>query len=150
MDSESNREWTRGEMEFEYRRNRFLPGDAVVTWVEWKVRKLEPAFVKKVIDETLERRKSTQPVDYPSCGSVFKNPRESGLRAWQVVDQLGLRGHRIGQAQFAEKHSNFIINLGSARASDVRSLIELAQNRAKAELGVTLEEEVKFLGRFSG
>ncbi len=150
MDSDSNREWTRGEMEFEYRRNRFLPGDAIVTWVEWKVRKLEPAFVKKVIDETLERRKSTQPVDYPSCGSVFKNPRESGLRAWQVVDQLGLRGHRIGQAQFAEKHSNFIINLGSARASDVRSLIELAQNRAKAELGVTLEEEVKFLGRFSG
>ncbi len=150
MKSDETREWTRGEMEFEYRRNRFLPADAIVTWVEWKVQRLEPALVKKTIDETLERRKSTQPVDYPSCGSVFKNPRESGLRAWQVVDQLGLRGHRIGNAQFAEKHSNFIINLGNARASDVRALIELAQTRAKSELGITLEEEVKFLGRFTG
>ncbi len=150
MKSEETREWTRGEMEFEYRRNRFLPADAMVTWVEWKVQRLEPALVKKTIDETLERRKSTQPVDYPSCGSVFKNPRESGLRAWQVVDQLGLRGHRIGNAQFAEKHSNFIINLGNARASDVRALIELAQIRAKSELGIILEEEVKFLGRFPG
>ena len=104
--------------------------------------------MKKVIDETLERRKSTQPVDYPSCGSVFKNPRESGLRAWQVIDRLGLRGHRIGNAQFAEKHSNFIINLGGASAADVRGLIELARRRASAELGISLEEEVKFLGSF--
>jgi UDP-N-acetylmuramate dehydrogenase len=148
MDSRETREWRRGEMEFEYRRNRFLPEAAIVTWVEWTVRKAEPAIVKKTIDETLERRKATQPVDYPSCGSVFKNPRESGLRAWQVVDSLGLRGHRIGNAQFAEKHSNFIINLGNARAAEVRALIELAQTRAKSELGITLEEEVKFLGRF--
>lgn len=142
------REWLRPQMEFDYRRNLFLPSDAVVLRVEWRVEKAEPSVVKKGIDDTLERRKATQPVDYPSCGSVFKNPRESGLRAWQVIDRLGLRGHRIGNAQFAEKHSNFIINLGGASAADVRGLIDLAKSRASGELGLTLEEEVKFLGRF--
>jgi len=141
--------WTRSEMSFEYRKNLFLPAEALVSWAEWRMEKKDPSVVKKLIDETLERRKSTQPVDYPSCGSVFKNPRESGLRAWQVVDKLGLRGHRLGNAQFAEKHSNFIINLGGASAADVRGLIDLAKLRAQNELGVTLEEEVKFLGRFS-
>ena len=68
------------------------------------------------------------------------------MRAWQVVDRLGLRGHRIGNAQFAEKHSNFIINLGGASARDVRALIELARRRAREELGIELEEEVRYLG----
>jgi UDP-N-acetylmuramate dehydrogenase len=136
-------------MAFDYRRNLFLPREHVVTGVTWRIDREEPMEVRKRIDETLERRKSTQPVDFPSCGSVFKNPRSAGLRAWEVVDKLGLRGHRIGGAQFAPKHSNFIINLGSARAEDVRGLIELAKRRARAELGVELEEEVKYLGVFA-
>jgi UDP-N-acetylmuramate dehydrogenase len=140
--------WDRSEMAFEYRRHRFLPEGAIVTWVDWKITPTDPQQVKRVLDETLERRKSTQPVDFPSCGSVFKNPRATGLRAWQVVDRLGLRGHQIGNAQFAEKHSNFIINRGGALAADVRALIELAKARAKAELGIELEEEVKYLGPF--
>lgn len=148
MSSGQEKVWDRSEMEFEYRKNCFLPGDAVVTWVEWKKEKADPVLVKKQIEETLERRKSTQPVDYPSCGSVFKNPEHSGLRAWQVIDQLGLRGFQIGSAQFSQKHSNFIINLGGARASDVYQLIQLARQRALQELGVTLEPEVKFLGSF--
>ncbi len=142
------REWSRDEMRFEYRRNLFLPSGAIVTSCEWRIDWEDASVVKQRIDETLERRKSTQPVDYPSCGSVFKNPESAGMRAWQVVDKLGLRGHRIGNAQFAEKHSNFIINLGGASANDVRSLIELAQRRARVELGIDLEEEVKFLGAF--
>jgi len=148
MTEKKNQLWDRKVMEFEYRRNCFLPSDAIVSWVEWKLERKSPQMVKQTIDETLERRKSTQPVDYPSCGSVFKNPHDSSLRAWQVIDKLGLRGHRIGNAQFSEKHSNFIINLGEARAIDVRALIKLAQLRAKTELGINLEEEVKFLGKF--
>jgi UDP-N-acetylmuramate dehydrogenase len=143
-----SRTWNREEMAFEYRRNLFLPAGSIVLAVTWRAERKEPSLVKKAIDETLERRKSTQPVDYPSCGSVFKNPSNSGMRAWQVVDRLGLRGHRVGNAQFAEKHSNFIINLGSARAEEVRALIDLAKKRAWDELGVRLEEEVHFLGRF--
>ncbi len=136
----------RDELRFEYRRNFFLPADAIVTAAEWFIDPVSPDEVKLRIDQTLFRRKATQPVDYPSCGSVFKNPRERGLNAWQVVDQVGLRGHRIGDAQFAEKHSNFIINLGSARAEDVKQLIDLAKERARSQLGVELEEEVRFVG----
>ncbi|MFZ9594500.1 MAG: UDP-N-acetylmuramate dehydrogenase [Bdellovibrionia bacterium] len=133
------------QLRFEYRSHRFLPVDSVVYSVVWEVQRDEPALVQQRIDEMLRRRKSTQPVDYPSCGSVFKNPKESGLSAWQVVDRLGLRGHQIGQAQFSPKHSNFIINLGGAQAKDVRALIELAKMRAQTELGITLQQEVIYI-----
>ena len=113
---------------------------------EWEITPAAPDQVKALIDETLARRKASQPVDYPSCGSVFKNPKAHGKLAWQVIDALGLRGYQIGAAQFAQKHSNFIINLGSARASDVRALIELAKTRALKEMGIPLEEEVLYLG----
>lgn len=132
---------------FEYRRNLFLPAGTIVSATEWAVRGEDPARVKSSIDETLARRKATQPIDYPSCGSVFKNPKGSAefKNAWQVMERLGLRGHRIGDAQFSEKHCNFIINHGAARASEVKQLIELAKRRALDELGITLEEEVKYL-----
>ena len=134
------------QLRFEYRRNLFLPAGCIVWAVEWDVQLEDPSRVKSTIDETLARRKATQPVDYPTCGSVFKNPRENGLRAWQVIEKLGLRGHQIGGAQFSEKHPNFIINLGGAQAADVRALIALAKDRAKSQLGIELEEEVMYLG----
>jgi UDP-N-acetylmuramate dehydrogenase len=137
------------QLEFQYRKNLFLPRGSVVWAAEWRLEKKDPTEVKQVIDETLARRKKTQPIDYPSCGSVFKNPKSSGLSAWQVVDQLGLRGHQIGQAQFSEKHSNFIINLGGAKAEDVRALILLAKSRAQSEMGIILEEEVILLNHSS-
>jgi UDP-N-acetylmuramate dehydrogenase len=71
------------------------------------------------------------------------NPREQGLHAWQVVDQLKLRGYQIGNAQISEKHPNFIVNLGGAKASDVRALIDLVKKRAFQELKIELHEEVK-------
>jgi UDP-N-acetylmuramate dehydrogenase len=134
------------DFKYEYRKNHFLPPGSVVLSADWEIRREDPTIVKALIDETLARRKSTQPIDYPSCGSVFKNPRALGKSAWQVIDQLGLRGHQIGGAQFAEKHSNFIINLGGATATDVRALITLAKARALKELGISLEEEVMFVG----
>lgn len=138
----------RTDLRFEYRRNFFLTPASIVFCAEWEVRPAHPDQVKANIDQTLARRKATQPVDSPSCGSVFKNPRDSGLSAWQVVDRLGLRGHRIGDAQVSEKHSNFIINLGNARAADVHAVIELIRSRAQAELSICLEPEVMYLGRF--
>jgi UDP-N-acetylmuramate dehydrogenase len=136
-------------LKYEYRKNHFLPKDAIVWAADWRIEPKDPASVKASIDELLLRRKSTQPIDLPSCGSVFKNPKKHGVSAWQVVDRLGLRGHRIGGAQFSEKHSNFIVNTGGAKAADVRGLIELAKARAKAELSIELEEEVRYLGDFS-
>ena len=133
-------------LRFEYRKNHFLPENAVVWSTEWRIDRQDPVQVKRVIDETLARRKQTQPIDYPSCGSVFKNPKEAGRSAWQVLDELGLRGHQIGAAQIAEKHSNFIINHGGAKAADVKALIDLAKTRARNELGISLQEEVIYVG----
>ncbi len=143
------RTYESSDLRFEYRKNLFLPENAFVWAAHWKIDPEEPSVVKARLDETLLRRKQTQPIDYPSCGSVFKNPKASapeGLRsAWQVLDRLGLRGHQIGGAQIAEKHSNFIINLGGARAQDVRDLIQLAKTRARQELGIELQEEVIYV-----
>lgn len=136
----SSKSYEGDELKFQYRKNLFLSRGDLVWQVEWEIIQRDPAEVKQLIDSTLARRKATQPIDYPSCGSVFKNP--PGHSAWQVIDRLGLRGHQIGQAQFAEKHSNFIINLGGARASDVQALIALAKKRALEDLGIKLEEEV--------
>ncbi len=73
------------------------------------------------------------------------NPKHHGLRAWEVIEKLGLRGHRVGSAQVSEKHPNFIVNLGGATSMDVRTIIDLIKHRAKAELGIELHEEVRIL-----
>ncbi len=131
--------------DFSYRRNHFLaPGD-LVTHTYLRFQTASPELIQKEIDELYQRRKSTQPVDYPSCGSVFMNPKDAGLHAWQVIDRLGLRGHQIGNAQISEKHPNFIINLGGATASEVKGLIDLVKMRALAELKIELHEEVKII-----
>jgi UDP-N-acetylmuramate dehydrogenase len=133
------------ELKFSYRKNHFLGPNEIVIDTLWKLDRGDPAKIREKLDSLYRRRKETQPLDFPSCGSVFKNPKESGLRAWEVVEKLGLRGHRIGNAQIAKKHPNWIINLGNARAADVVALIELVKARAKAELGVEMHEEVRIL-----
>lgn len=79
-----------------------------------------------------------------NAGSIFKNPPERP--AWKLVDAVGLRGHRIGDAQVSEKHCNFFVNLGRARASDVYALIRLARERVRERFGVELELEVTLVG----
>lgn len=137
------------ELNYSYRTNHYLSPDSFIISGTLKYKTGEPDKIKYLLDHTLDRRKKSQPVDFPSCGSVFKNPLESNLKSWQVIDKLGLRGHQIGQAQFSKMHSNFIINLGGAKAQDVRDLIELAKMRAFNELKIALYEEVKYLGDFS-
>lgn len=133
------------ELKFEYRKNHFLKSGDIILRAGWKKEQGDPSEVSALIQETLRRRKGTQPLEHPSCGSVFKNPKNTSLKSWQVMEKLGLRGHRIGNAQFSEKHCNFIVNLGKASSEDVRALIALAKKRAHDELGITLEEEVIYL-----
>lgn len=130
---------------FSYRHNHFLSASDLVTFAYLKFHAESPIEVKQEVEFLYQRRKQTQPVDYRSCGSVFMNPKEVPLHAWQVIDQLKLRGHISGKAQISEKHSNFIINLGGATAEDVKRLIDLVKTRAKLELGIELQEEVKIL-----
>lgn len=141
-----SRRISKDEFVYSYRHNGFLKTDDLVVSTVWRIDLESPSCVKTRIDAILKRRKDSQPVDQPSCGSVFKNPKSAGLHAWQVIEKLGLRGHTIGGAQFSLKHANFIVNLGGAKAADVRALIELAKKEANQKLGVELEEEVKYLG----
>ena len=134
------------QLKFEYRRNLFLPEKAVIFSATWGIIKKDSTLVNAEIMSVLNRRKSTQPLDSPSCGSVFKNPKkEIGKYAWQVIDEIGLRGHAIGGAMFSKKHCNFIVNFDHAKAADVKALIDLAKERALAQ-GIELEEEVRYLG----
>jgi UDP-N-acetylmuramate dehydrogenase len=92
----------------------------------------------------LARRKNTQPLGLPSCGSVFRNP--PGDHAARLIEAAGLKGHRLGGAEVSEKHANFIINRDRATASDIENLIELVQRTVLERSGVDLQHEVRIVG----
>lgn len=102
-----------------------------------------------VQQEHLERRRTkvqSQVYDLPSCGSTWKNPGPPHGSAWQVVERVGMRGARRGGARIAEKHANFIVNLGEARADDILWLMATTRQRVHDELGIWLEPEIQLWG----
>jgi len=105
---------------------------------------LDAKTTKNNIKELLEERNSNQPIGLPSCGSVFKNPQ--GQHAAKLIDDLGLKGHCVNQACISDKHANFIINTGGAKARDVEDLIIFIQNAVHDKYGVLLQPEVKIVG----
>ncbi|WP_036481589.1 UDP-N-acetylmuramate dehydrogenase [Myxosarcina sp. GI1] len=111
---------------------------------------LEPGFSKQEISaisqQNWTQRKTTQPYHLPSCGSVFRNPQPRAA-GW-LIEQLGLKGYKIGDAQIAQRHANFILNCGAAKAVDVFNLIRYAQEKVEAHWSVTLEPEVRLIGEF--
>jgi UDP-N-acetylmuramate dehydrogenase len=96
------------------------------------------------MSEMLERRKSTQPLGLPSCGSVFRNP--PGDHAARLIEAAGLKGFSIGGAEVSEKHANFIINRNKATATDIEKLIEHVQQTVRDVHGVDLVHEVRIVG----
>ncbi len=94
----------------------------------------------------LERRNATQPTRQPSCGSVFRNPDNDF--AARLIESCNLKGERIGNAQVSEKHANFIVNLGQAKAADIEALIRYVQQRVQEQHGVRLQTEVRIVGEF--
>ena len=101
--------------------------------------------VEEESERLLARRRATQPVDQPSCGSVFKNPR--GHFAGQLIEAAGLKGETRGGAMISPLHANFIVNVGGATASDVLGLIGHARALVRLKTGISLEPEVKVWGR---
>lgn len=117
-------------------------------WFVAAVLRLERGDSAQVADRIrtlLEKRKATQPLNLPSCGSVFRNP--PGDHAARLIETAGLKGLRIGDACVSEKHANFIVNLGKACAADVERLIETVIVRVQEHHGVTLAPEVRIVGR---
>jgi UDP-N-acetylmuramate dehydrogenase len=134
-----------GELGFAYRSARGLRPGSVVVAAAFRVRPCPPAEVQAEIDRHLERRARTQPLDVPSCGSVFVNP--PGDFAGRLIEAAGLKGRRVGGAEISDLHANFIVNRGGASAADVLALIELAREQVRARTGVSLEPEVRIVGR---
>jgi UDP-N-acetylenolpyruvoylglucosamine reductase len=118
----------------------------VVAQARFQLVARDGAEIKAEIATLLAQRKATQPTNRRTFGSVFKNPAGYELGAGSMLEECGLKGHRIGGAQISPRHANFIENAGGARSADALALMVEARSRAYARFGVELEHEVRFLG----
>jgi UDP-N-acetylmuramate dehydrogenase len=134
---------TSSDMGFTYRHSR--PEGVVYVDVVLEGAAGVPDVIRERMNALVEQRESTQPVKAKTGGSTFTNP--PGRKAWQLIDEAGCRGLMHGAAQVSEKHCNFLINTGSATAADIEGLGEDVRARVKAKSGVTLEWEIKRVGR---
>jgi UDP-N-acetylmuramate dehydrogenase len=135
---------TADDLDLSYRHSSLGPGQ-VVAEVRFRLTPRPPDEIKAHVTELLAQRKSTQPTNKRTFGSVFKNPSpERG--AGMLIEECGLKGHRIGGAVVSPRHANFIENAGGATSADAIALMAEARRRAKERFGVVLEHEVQFLG----
>ena len=121
-----------------------LPVGSVVVEASFVLTPGDATAIRRRISGYLVRRNASQPTEFRSAGSIFKNP--PGEYAGRLVEQAGLKGTRIGNAMISAKHGNYIVNLGGARAADVLALVRLAQERVRATAGIQLELEIKVVG----
>ena len=107
-------------------------------------KKDDPEAVRARMNALVDQREASQPVKSRTGGSTFKNPE--GHKAWELIDQAGCRGLKLGGAQVSEKHCNFLINTGDATAGDIEALGEEVRARVKTKFGIELEWEIKRVG----
>ena len=128
--------------QFDYRNSIFKEKkNLIILSATLQLKKGNKLKIEKRIKEYLNYRKETQPLNLPSAGSIFKNPK--GFSAGELIEGCGLKGKRIGNVKISEKHANFIVNLGGGKAKDVKKLINLAKKKIKEKFGITLEEEIE-------
>ena len=130
---------------FGYRRSA-LPRDGVVTGVTVALRPSDPASIRAAMDDARAWRRRTQPLAEPNCGSVFTNP--PGDHAARLIEDAGMKGARVGGASVSTKHANFVVAGPGASAEDVLTLIERIRREVELRAGITLEPEVRLVGRF--
>ncbi|MEI1378139.1 UDP-N-acetylmuramate dehydrogenase [Nostoc sp. UHCC 0926] len=137
------------QLSYSYRTSLLQGGDRIVTQATLQLAPgAEPAKVVAITKQHKKHRLSTQPYNFPSCGSVFRNPKP--YTAGWLIEQTGLKGYQIGGAQVALLHANFIVNRGGAKASDIFCLISHIQHQVQERWSIRLEPEVKMLGEFQG
>lgn len=137
------RRYLGSEIEWDYRETS-IPFDEVVLECSISTIPQDPDFLRRSMEKSQQRRRITQPIGLPSCGSVFRNP--SGESVGRLIENVGLKGALCGDAQISQTHANFIVNLGAARAVDVLSLIHAACDSVADRYGIDLVPEVRFLG----
>ncbi len=137
-------EYTKEQMAFGYRRSRLTEEAGIVLETEFTLHPGRTEEIQARMEELKEKRVLKQPLEYASAGSTFKRPE--GHFAGKLIEDAGLRGFRIGDAQVSEKHCGFVINRDNASASEIAEVIRQVQDRVYAHSGVRLQTEVKFLG----
>lgn len=133
------------ELHFSYRHSVFKETDNIILFSKYKLTPDNRDAIRARMDDFMERRRTKQPLEYPSAGSVFKRP--AGAFAGTLIEECGLKGRTVGGAQVSEKHAGFIINVGDATCDDVMNLVKLVQDTVKAETGFVLEREIIRIGR---
>lgn len=131
------------EAQLGYRDSYFARSGAIVLSAAVRLQPDNPEAIRSRMDELMARRKTTQPLEYPSAGSTFKRP--VGNFAGSLIEKTGLKGMTVGGAQVSEKHAGFLINVGGATCADVLALIEQVQEKVYEASGVRLEPEVKII-----
>ncbi|HEY3961466.1 MAG TPA: UDP-N-acetylmuramate dehydrogenase [Gaiellaceae bacterium] len=144
VDADGVRSLDADALDLAYRRSGLAPGQ-VVARASFALEPRDPASIKEKVSELLAQRKATQPTNKRTFGSVFKNP-EGELGAGRLIEEAGLKGHRIGGALISPRHANFIENAGRATSADALALMAEARRRVHERHGIVLEHEVRFLG----
>jgi len=137
------KEMKHSQIPFAYRKAS-MPEKSIIYSVTIKLKKDKRELIKERIENNLNERKETQPLDLPSCGSVFKNP--DGDYAGRLIEQCGLKGKCIGGAMVSPKHANYIVNTGNARSSQILELMEHVKRKVRDKTGIMLEPEIRVVG----
>lgn len=146
MDKNGNiKEYQPHEMQLAYRSSRFEKEGLVVLEAKLQLQKGNRSEIEAYMKDLAARRREKQPLEYPSAGSTFKRPE--GFFAGKLIMDAGLRGYSVGDACVSEKHCGFVINKGTATAEDVCTLMKNVSAKIKDTFGVTLEPEVRIIGR---
>ncbi|MGM0125151.1 UDP-N-acetylenolpyruvoylglucosamine reductase [Enterococcus sp. AZ194] len=136
--------YTASDMAFAYRHSKIQMIHGVILRTAFKLKKGQPEVIKAKMDELTKLRESKQPLEYPSCGSVFKRP--DGYYTGALIQKAGLQGLQWGGAQISTKHAGFIVNIDSATATDYVELIAHIQQVIKEKFSVILDTEVRIIG----
>lgn len=132
--------------DFGYKRSPFQTRNDVMVSVSFRLNEGTPADTWKVMRECEADRRAKGHFDAPCAGSVFKNNRAFGKPSGQIIDEVGLRGTRVGGAQVSDRHANIIVNNGSATAAEIRQLVDQVRSEVLARTGYELESEIMFVG----
>lgn len=135
--------FSKHEFHFGYREQTAVK-DRLVVWASFELKTGDSKAIETEVNRIIAERAEKQPLDFPSCGSTFKNP--PGFSAGRLIEKAGLKGLSRGGAQISEKHANFILNKDQATAQDILDLIQIVKETVKKQFGVTLECEVIILG----
>ena len=132
------------ELELEYRNSVFQKQkDKIILKVWFQLEKGNSRDIRRIMDESKARRWSKQPREYPNCGSVYKRP--PGRFVGPMLDELGLKGYRVGGAEISQKHSGFIVNINNATGADILEIIRYTKEKVKEKFGVDLEVEQRII-----